>query len=167
MTETGFYLVDLDLGLKLYSDLKGVTVEKEYYSNGVLKHHAYYLEKKLHGPSRFYSEQGTLLSESWFFLDQRQGRTTRFYSSAKLYCIERYKGDQYEGMQVYFYEEGHIKTELPYFKGKLHGEVKLFWPNKGLKRRCQFSNGKKLELDQMWDEHGNELCTRAAAAALS
>ncbi|MDE3047390.1 MAG: DUF115 domain-containing protein [Verrucomicrobiota bacterium] len=53
-----------------------------------------------------------------------------------------------------FYPAGTLKTSEEMKEGKLHGIVRLFWPNGVMKRKCHFEHGVRRGLDQMWDETG-------------
>lgn len=59
-----------------------------------------------------------------------------------------------EEKREYFYENGTAKTLENYCGGKLHGEVVLYYPNGGIKRRCSFEEGVRHGFDEMWDEEG-------------
>lgn len=70
------------------------------------------------------------------------------YPSGKLYA----KIDK--DLHEYFYEDGRLKTVEPYRHRRLHGEVRLYWPNGQLKRSCHFANGIRSGWDRMWDIAG-------------
>lgn len=70
------------------------------------------------------------------------------YPSGALY------GKISEEKREYFYEDGTPKTVEPYLRGRLEGEVLLYWPNGQLKRRCPFVKGARHGLDEMWSEEG-------------
>ena len=46
---------------------------------------------------------------------------------------------------------------MSYEKGKLHGQVRLYWPNGKLKRESLFIQGVKKGADRIWDEEGGLL----------
>ena len=75
----------------------------------------------------------------------------RHYPSGALYA--RIQDEKHE----YFYENGTPKTIEHYTEGRLHGEAILYWPNGALKRKCQFHQGKRFGLDQMWNDEGKLL----------
>src|SRR3990167_5128331 len=78
-------IYDPTLGIAIEEPFTPSRVSEEYYSNGQLKMQCYYKLGELHGPSRFYNEKGICLSESWFYLNHKQGKVLRFYSSGKIY----------------------------------------------------------------------------------
>ncbi len=71
-----------------------------------------------------------------------------YYQSGALYSVLG------ESKREYFYEDGTPKTIESYLFGRLHGESLLYWPNGKLKRQCNFLNGVRNGLDQMWSEDG-------------
>lgn len=154
LAQKRFYIIDQELSLHLEGALEDLRLCKEHYENGALKHEAYYLKDQLHGPSTFFSREGTLLSETWFFLGEKQGKVRKYYSSKALYSIERYRDGLFEGKQEYYYDNGLLKTLLHYEKGLLHGETLLYWPSGSLKRKCLFLLGQKKGWDRIWDEEG-------------
>jgi len=71
-----------------------------------------------------------------------------FYPSGALYA------DIGPEERSYYYENGTLKTDEPYFEGKLHGTARLYWPNGQMKRECQFERGVREGWDRMWSEEG-------------
>jgi len=125
-----------------------------YYENKKLLSSMYYHKDLLHGPSIFYSNQGIVLSTTWFYKGKRYGEVKKYYKSSHLYSSEMYKADVLEGKQIYYFEDGSIKTIMNYQNGRLHGEVKLFFDNSQLKRHLLFDHGKKTQ-DNIFDERGS------------
>ena len=149
--------------LKIYDPILGIAIEesftpssmnREYYPNGQLKMECYYRLGELHGPSRFYNEQGVCLSESWFYLNQKEGKVIRSYGSGKIYSIERFLRGLIHGKQEFYYESGINKTIMNYDQGLLDGKVLLFWSHGKIKRECSFIKGKRDDFDRIWNERG-------------
>lgn len=88
---------------------------------------------ELHGPSRFYSASGQLLSEAWFFDGQRQGRMRQYYTSGALCSLQCFKNDQREGVQEYYNEDGTLRTRLHFYQGHLRTAL-IYGPNGAIKR---------------------------------
>ena len=110
-----------------YIEKEGV-IEGEailYYPDGKIKQVTYYKKGQLHGPSRFYSEEGGLLSESWFIEGLQEGKCYAYYPSSHLYSLHRYKKGLMEGLQEFYHEDGGVKTLLNYRKGTLMDEPYL------------------------------------------
>ncbi len=127
---------------------------KEFYPNGPLKYEGYYLNEKLHGPSAYYADTGTLLSQQWFIHGLREGKGTTYYLNGALHSIERYKQGKAEGKQEYYYSDGTFKSLLEYSKGLLNGDVKLYYPSGLLKRELHFVDGKRHGKEHVWNEMG-------------
>lgn len=125
-----------------------------YYPDGSIETECYYSERILHGPSRFYSEDHILLSETWYYKGKKEGKTTRRYLSGALSVVERHKEGKLHGKQEYYYEDGTLKTVMHYFHGKLNGEVTLFWPSGLKKREVSFQRGFRQGIDRMWSSGG-------------
>lgn len=147
-------ICDPMLGIAIEEPFKPSQVNQEYYPNGQLKMESYYKLGELHGPSRFYNETGVCLSQSWFYLNHKQGKVMRAYSSGKIYSIERFLLGALHGKQEFYYESGIEKTVMNYDRGMLHGKVLLFWSSGKKKRECSFIKGARHDFDRMWNEKG-------------
>jgi antitoxin component YwqK of YwqJK toxin-antitoxin module len=155
--EHGFLrVIDDELGLHLETPFNYEGESKTFYPSGKLKSVCYYKDLDLHGPSFFYSEEGMLLSQSWFFFGKQQGKMKQYYSSGKIYSLQQFKDGKREGKQEYYFEEGGLKSFMFYHNGTLHGETLLYHPTGKLKRKTCFSNGAKTGEDKIWDEEGKE-----------
>ncbi len=72
------------------------------------------------------------------FAKARKQLATRYYRSGQLYSTELYKGSIPHGVHEYFYEDGTVRSILPYKEGKLEGTATLFWPDGTKKREVHF-----------------------------
>jgi len=129
-------------------------VERLYYSNGNLKLEQFYRRSVLHGPSTYFSEQGLILSRSWFLEGKRQGKMHTYYLTGDIHSIQRFKNNVPDGIQEYFYPDGFPRSFFSYAEGKIHGDVSLFHPKGILARRLYFVHGKRDGLEQIWDRIG-------------
>ena len=68
-----------------------------------------------------------------------KGERHIFYSNGALYCSIPKKG----GVAKYYYPDGYIKALIPRKRGKIDGDVELFYPYAALKRKIAFSKGKR------------------------
>jgi antitoxin component YwqK of YwqJK toxin-antitoxin module len=157
VTDNRFILVDEELELSIEEPFHG-TESSTYYPDGILKSVCFTVQDLLHGPSSFFSQEGVLLSKSWFYFGTQQGKMQQYFLSGKLCSIQRFKDGMREGKQEYFYEDGTKKTVMHYQKGVLHGEVHLYFPSGNVKRHTRFCEGKKEEFDQIFEEDGVLLC---------
>lgn len=86
-----------------------------YYPSKVVKGVMYYVNGKLHGPSRFFSENGQILAESWFVRGLQEGRCFWFYPDGSFYSLQYYVNGVREGKQEYFNSDGSLRTTLKFF----------------------------------------------------
>jgi len=105
----------------------------------------------LHGASRWFTPDGRLLAEHWFWKGRRAGIGREFYASGKPYRVERFRDGLKHGVQEAYYESGQLKTKEVYEEGLLHGEIVLYWPSGKLKRKAEFASGKRI-VDECWAE---------------
>ncbi len=152
--EGRYHLVDQELGLNLQGPFKA-EMRCDFYPSGKLQSECYFLEEQLHGPSVFYSEEGSILSRSWFLFGVQQGKVWQYYLSKKLYSLQRFKDGLREGVQEYYYEDSTLRTRMHYAKGELHGEVLLYFPNGKIKRHLSYLLGKKQEGEKIYNEAGD------------
>lgn len=127
---------------------------QQHHPNGQLAVEQFFVEAKLHGPSTFYSEQGTLLSRRFFVHGLPEGESSYFSLHGKLEAIQRFQNGLPHGTQETFYPDGKRKSVLPYQAGKLHGEVELYYPSGHLKRQLPFVEGKRHGVERIWNESG-------------
>lgn len=125
-----------------------------FYPSGAVRAEMFYANGILHGPSTFYSEENSVLTQTWYVEGKKSGKVRYFYLSGALASLLRYREGVPHGMQEYWYEDAQIKSRIPYEKGQIHGEVQLFWPSGKDKRICHFSYGKKEGIDRLWNEAG-------------
>lgn len=118
---------------------------RTYYDSGSVKGISHYKEGVLHGPALFYSESGALLSQEFFSEGELEGEALYFYpseppSAPQLFSRQHFLQGIPHGKQLYYYENGQLKTSLEYLNGQLIGEGLLYAPNGSLKRKILFSN---------------------------
>ncbi|NGX43959.1 MAG: hypothetical protein K1060chlam3_00117 [Candidatus Anoxychlamydiales bacterium] len=148
-------IFDENLDIDLKSNLK-IKKKSFFYEDKKLLAEVCYHKNLLHGPSIYFSKNKDMLSKSWFFLGKKQGKSYKYYASKKLYSVEQYKDDLMQNNQLYYFEDGSIKTSMNYLDGCLHGEVKLFYEKNKLKRFLIFEKGKKTQ-DTIFDSRENPI----------
>lgn len=99
---------------------------------------AFYSEGNLHGPFRYYSEEGVLLVENWFVDGKKEGRGRSFYLEGQKSSEERFQDNLMHGLQQYWFPDGTLKTSMTYNKGVIQGKVELYYPNGKLFRALEF-----------------------------
>ncbi len=158
LTDNELTLIDWELELAYHESLhfeRGTfCFDESFYSSGGLKSKVGRFEGVLHGYSAFYSENGELLSMSWFIKGIQQGKSWRYYPSGALYSVERYRDGLREKNQEYFYESGLFRTVLPYLKGKLNGMATFYHRNGVKKREVPYAHHERFGIERFWDDNG-------------
>mgnify|MGYP000385518781 CR=1 FL=1 len=85
--------------------------EFSYYSNGQKEYAAQYLNGKLDGMSRYWSEDGLLISESEYSHGKPHGLWEKYYANQKTMYQVHYFHGQKHGKEKWYYENGQIKSE--------------------------------------------------------
>lgn len=117
----------------------GTEVRRLHYPNGALKGEVSYRGPVLHGPSKFYSEEGKLLSVSEFADGRPEGKCERRYPSGAIYSREYFQNGLRHGRQEFYYEDGGLKTEMECVQGRPSGAVRLYSPDGTLEREVKLS----------------------------
>jgi hypothetical protein len=83
-------------------------------------------------------------------IEKRQSlmKQASYYASGALYSeyLEN-------GTELFYYESGQLKSEIPYLDHQLSGCVRLYYPNGQLKRELFFLQGKR-GIERSWYENG-------------
>ena len=95
-----------------------IDVERSYFPNGNLEYEAEFINEKLDGTSRVWSEDGTLKSESEYSNGQPHGEWKIFHPNQKLKYETTYFHSQKHGYERWYYENGQLKSEKKYEYGK-------------------------------------------------
>jgi len=130
---------------KIYSLSEGLRdgMAQELYDNGAVYWQGYYKKGLLHGPSRYFTKEGSILSVTWYFDGREQGESYQYYISSKVASITRSK----DGLQEYYYESGAVKSSMNYNHGVIEGDVFLYFEDGKIKRKCFFLQGIKQGVD--------------------
>ena len=114
----------IHLGLKDSPDtLPYKDVKRSYFLNGNLEYEAEFINEKLDGTSRVWSEDGTLLSFSKYINGQPHGVWKTFYPNEKLKYETTYFHNWKHGYERYYYENGQLKSEQKFNYGKSETEI--------------------------------------------
>ena len=103
--------------------LPQIDIERSYFPNGNLEYEAEFVNNKLDGTSRVWSEDGTLLSESEYTNGQPNGVWRTFHPSEKLKYETTYFHSQKHGYERWYYENGQLKSEQKFSYGKPETEI--------------------------------------------
>jgi len=116
-----------------FKGLKADGIWKSFYENGKKEMEQHYEDNELHGISRYWREDGSLMMEGNFIRGKEDGTHRSLF------------------------DDGMIWREENYQKGKLHGELKE-WTQYGLlKIESHFIKGKEDGVCRTWDSDGNLL----------
>ena len=100
-----------------------IDVERSYFPNGNLEYEAEFINEKLDGTSRVWSENGTLLSASEYSNGQPHGVWKIFHPNQKLKYETTYFHSQKHGYEIYYYDNGQLKSEQKFSYGKSETEI--------------------------------------------
>ena len=107
-----------------------IDVERSYFPNGNLEYEAEFLNKKLDGTSRVWSEDGTLLSVSEYSNGKPNGIWKTFHANEKLKYETNYFHNQKHGYERWYYENGQLKSEQKFRYGIAETEI-IRWNSDG------------------------------------
>ncbi|MFT4553576.1 MAG: antitoxin component YwqK of YwqJK toxin-antitoxin module [Chlamydiales bacterium] len=134
---------------------------RTFYPNGNVESESYYsTDSNLHGPSTCFSQEGKILSKSWFLNGKQIGKAHSYFASGNLYSSLQYKDDLQHLRQVYYYDNGSPKTILPFTMGKLNGTCTLYHANGIVFREILYKNNTKDGLEQEWNPKGEKRAER-------
>ena len=112
------------LGLKDSPDaLSHIDVKRSYFPNGNLEYEAEFINEKLDGTSRVWSEDGTLQSVSEYSNGKPHGEWKTFHSNEKLKYETTYFHNQKHGYERWYYENSQLKSEQKFIYGKSETEI--------------------------------------------
>ena len=100
-----------------------IDVERSYYPNGNLEYEAEFVNKKLDGTSRVWSEDGILLSVSEYSNGQPHGKWKTFHLNQTLKYETTYFHSQKHGYERWYYNNGQLKSEQKFSYGKSETEI--------------------------------------------
>ncbi|MBA2728165.1 MAG: toxin-antitoxin system YwqK family antitoxin, partial [Parachlamydiaceae bacterium] len=125
-----------------------------YDDSGRLKHEYFLRNGKLHGPSRFYNQEGIILAQNWYIDGLLQGKSLKYFSTGELYGIQRFRNGAKHGKQELFYKTGSVRSIIPFKDGVLDGEMILIHDNGVQSRSLYFVGGKRNGIEQFWNKKG-------------
>lgn len=107
-----------------------------------------------HGPLYHYFSSGQLASLTWFYQGLRIGKAYKYFPSGGAYAITHFSDRGEKLYSDHWYETGQVRSQIPYKAGRVHGTVRLYWPNGELKRVSVCERGAKVGKEQFFDEAG-------------
>lgn len=73
-----------------------------------------------------YAYNGSLIEQSNYYHDKRNGKCTVYYSNGKVYSEENYQDGELHGERKEYYESGQLCEHENYYLGDKHGDVKMY-----------------------------------------
>lgn len=154
-------IIDPELELEIRFE-NAAPPEKEVlrHPNGEIHCERFYTKSQdgaltLHGPCRYFTADGDLLSKSWMVNGVKQGKFWLYDEKKNLISLQRFVNGAPEGKQEYFFPDGKIKTVMAYSKGILEGITLLYHPNGKVKRKIPYKKGMKEGVEQFWNGEGH------------
>lgn len=165
-------------GQYLNGQLDGLS--KNWYEDGTLKHEANYQNGQLHGKETFYYangktkavyhfingkksgqweeyyEDGTLKLKASYDPEKNTGSATLYYPSGNLKSEEQYVNEKKAGKWTTYYDQSKkVKhEEIPYERGKIHGQYLSYHPNKKIQSKINYTYGLKDNIANYYNEEG-------------
>ena len=106
-----------------------VYTEVSYYPNGQQEYAAEYLNGKLDGTSRQWSEDGYLISESEYSNGKLHGIWKKYYENGNTRYKSHYFHGQKHGEEIWYYENGKVKSEQYFHYGVSTGTIIRWHPD--------------------------------------
>lgn len=175
VTDAKFKVEDSDLGITFEGDLfqepavrinseegDGIKAIPPQFSGKVVITSAeghvvseqFFVEGRLHGPSRAFFADGSLGSQTFYREGKKHGKSLFYFPNGNLYSVRNFRDGELVGQQTTFYQNGNIKMSSKYLNGKLDGLVSQYFPSKVLKRKIQYINGKRHGKEIIWNLGG-------------
>ena len=106
-----------------------VYTEFSYYPNGQQEYAAEYLNGKLDGMSRHWSEDGFLISLSEYSHGKPHGIWKRYHVNENILYEVHYFHGQKHGEEKWYYENGQVKSEQSFHYGVSVGTIIRWHPD--------------------------------------
>ena len=106
-----------------------VYTEVSYYPSGQQEYFAEYLNEKLDGMSRHWSDDGHLISESEYSHGKPHGIWKKYYANQRIMYKANYFHGQKHGEEIWYYENGHVKSEESFHYGVAAGTIIRWHPD--------------------------------------
>ena len=103
--------------------------EYSYYPNGQQEYAAEYLNGKLDGMSRHWSEDGFIISESEYSHGKLHGNWKKYYDNQTIMYEAHYFHGQKHGKEKWYYNNGQVKSEESFHYGVSESPIIRWYPN--------------------------------------
>ena len=109
---------------------KKVFKEQTYYKNGVLQSEVTTISGKLNGQARYYDNESNIVSIANYKNNILNGMWIEYYKNGKTKHSIKYNFGFKDGSELWYYDNGSIKSETVYDDGKVIFET-LRWDTDG------------------------------------
>ncbi len=103
-----------------------IYTEVSYYPNGQQEYAAEYLNGKLDGVSRHWTQDGVLISASEYSYGKPHGIWKRYYANQNIMYEANYFHGQKHGEEKWYYENGQVKSEESFHFGISKSTI-IYW----------------------------------------
>jgi antitoxin component YwqK of YwqJK toxin-antitoxin module len=130
-------------------------VVEEYYPDGNIKSEITVQNNMRNGISKYYNENGRLMSTAEYVNDKRNGWVVNFNTeNGKISTKAFFKNDVQNGELIQYYKEGSLFRTSTYEDGRVNGIIKTYWPDRKLKAENLFKMGIPSKGLKEYDRHG-------------
>ncbi len=162
-------IIDEELGLDINEVFNPKLIEHDEYfvpdhegslqwvkkdDEGKILMRASSLNKKFHGPLYYYFSNERLASATWFYHGMRIGLCEKYYPTGARYSSTQFSIKGEKMSFISWYDTGSVRSHIAYQEGRVHGTVKLYFPNGQYKRECECVLGQKEGRERIWGEKG-------------
>lgn len=131
---------------------------EEYYINGKLKSKKYYINDTIHDTSYYYHENGALAEMNIFEKGSKEGCWKKYNNKGVLYTEMNFSDNDLNGfVTTYSYNSGKLLKRQNYYNGRADGLQEFFYKNGH--KKCSFELHASDPCQGLceWDENGKPI----------
>lgn len=124
-------------------------------SAGTVLEESNYIDDKLDGPRKLFTEKGTLEIEEFYQLGNFEGDYKAYYENGQIELLGNYKNGAMSGVWKKYYESGSIMEEVVFINNQENGPFKEYYENGNKKAEGNYKGGDKEDgLLKLYAEDG-------------
>ena len=104
-------------------------IETSYYTNGTQEYEAEFLNGKLDGLSRYWSQDGILLTESEYSNGKPHGIWKKYNDQQNVIYETHYFHGNKHGTEKWYHDNGQLKSEESFKFGKSMNDIIRWYPD--------------------------------------
>ncbi len=143
----GFRIFLLFISSCLIIACKKEEVKMEYDQFGYLARQASYRDKKLHGNTTTFYQDGKVKSELHYSNGLLDGICRYYNEQGKKIAVRSFQNGKHTGIDSLFDEEGILKVTTDYLNGKMHGYLRKFDKAGKLKFESRYAKDSLIEIN--------------------